>query len=279
MIRIGDFSRLSRVSVKTLRYYDEMNLLKPIEVDRFTSYRYYSFDQLPCLNRILALKDMGFSLKQISQLLSDSLSPEHMRCMLKQRQVEIQQMVEEERERLVRVEIRLRQIEQEKNMPNYDVVIKKIESLKVAVIRDIVSTPPEQGSLWHELEGYLAMHRVHLTSSPCLTLYHDDEYKDRDWDLEVCEPIAVDLPQSLRVKVRTLPTVEIMACTIHHGPFVAIQEAYGAILKWIDANGYHIIGPGREVYQRNAAPHRQSGAIAISQTDPNTVTEIQFPVE
>ena len=67
MIRIGDFSKLSRVSVKTLRFYDEMGLLKPVEVDRFTGYRYYEFDQLPRLYRILALKDLGFSLEEIGR--------------------------------------------------------------------------------------------------------------------------------------------------------------------------------------------------------------------
>lgn len=270
MIRIGDFSRLSRVSVKTLRYYDEVDLLKPLEVDRFTGYRYYSFDQLPHLNRILALRDLGFSLEQIGQLLSDSVSPEQMRGMLKLRQAEIQQKVEEEGARLERVEARLRHIEQEESMSNYDVVIKKVESLKVASIRDVVPTPPEQGSLWHELGGYLAKNRIHSTGSPCLTLYYDEEHKEREWDLEVCEPIKGDLPKSDRVKVRILPPVETMACTVHHGPLVTINQSYEALMKWIDGNGYHINGPGREVYLSVA----KNG----SQTDPNTVTEVQFPV-
>ena len=69
MIRIGDFSKLSRVSIKALRLYDEMGLLKPVDVDRFTGYRYYEFDQLPRLYRILALKDLGFSLEEIGRLL------------------------------------------------------------------------------------------------------------------------------------------------------------------------------------------------------------------
>ncbi len=76
MIRIGDFSKLSRVSVKALRYYDEVDLLKPIEVDPVTGYRYYELAQLQRLNRILALKDMGFSLQEIGQLLADDLTPE-----------------------------------------------------------------------------------------------------------------------------------------------------------------------------------------------------------
>ena len=94
MIRIGDFSKLSRVSIKTLRFYDGMGLLKPIEVDRFTGYRYYEFDQLATLYRILALKDLGFSLEEIGRLLDGDLSTEQMRGMLKLRKAEIRQRVQ-----------------------------------------------------------------------------------------------------------------------------------------------------------------------------------------
>lgn len=269
MIRIGDFSKLSRVSVKTLRYYDEMGLIKPISVDRFTGYRLYEYSQLSVLNRILALKELGFSLEEIGRLLDDGLSVEQMRGMLKLRETESRQKVREEAERLARVEAWLSQIEQENEMSKYDVVIKKVEAVKVASVRDVVPTPPDQGGLWGELEGYLAMHRVRPNGA-CFTLYHDEEYKEHDWDLEVCEPITDELTESRRVKVQTLPAAS-MACTIHNGPFTTLREAYNAIGKWIDASGYRITGPCREVYLRPA----KNG----SQTDPETVTEIQFPVE
>ncbi len=155
MIRIGDFSKLSRVSIKTLRHYDEMGLLKPIEVDRFTGYRYYEFDQLAQLYRILALKDLGFSLEEIGRFLDSDLSVEQMRGMLKLRQAEIRQQVEEEVARLARVELWLREIEQEDSMSKYDVVIKKIEPINVASVRGVVPTPPDQRTLWDELLGYL----------------------------------------------------------------------------------------------------------------------------
>jgi effector-binding domain-containing protein len=260
MIRIGDFSKLSRVPVKTLRYYDQMNLLKPVKVDAFTGYRLYEYSQLSTLNRILALKELGFSLEEIGRLLDDGLSVEQMRGMLKLR----------EAERLKRIEVRLRQIEQENSMSKYDVVIKSVEEIKIASVRGVVPTPPEQGPLWHELEGYLAMNHVHPISA-CLTLYHDDEFKERDWDVEVCEPIDAELGESPRIKVWTLPAVDSLACTIHHGPFVTIGEAYSAIGQWITDNDYHITGPCREIYLDTP----DNG----SQTNPDTVTEIQFPVE
>ena len=271
MIKIGDFSRLSQVSVKTLRYYDEVGLLKPVEVDRFTGYRYYSFDQLPRLNRVLALKDLGFSLEQIAQALDEGLTPDQLRGMLKLKRAEIQQRVEEEQERLARVEARLRQIEQEAMMSNYDVVIKKVPPLRVASIRGVIPTYSQQGTLWNELYAYLGQHRL-SPNGPCLTIYHDEGYKERDVDAEVCQPIGVGQSSEGRVKVYDLPGVETMACVIHHGPFTALTEAYTALTQWVEANGYRMVGPDREVYLQ---PPAQSG----SQTDSNTVTEIQFPVE
>lgn len=270
MIRIGDFSKLSRVPVKTLRYYDEMNLLNPVEVDPFTGYRLYEYSQLRTLHRILALKDLGFSLEEIGRLLDDEVSVEQMRGMLKLRETDARQRLREEAERLERIGTRLRQIEQEDVMSKYDVVIKSADEMKIASVRDVVPTPPEQGGLWGELEGYLAMQSIRPMGA-CFTLYHDDEFKERDWDLEVCEPIDADLGGSARVKVQTLPAVETMACTIHNGPFVTIGEAYNAIGKWITDNSYRIVGPCREIYLH---PNENG-----SQTDPNTVTEIQFPVE
>ena len=270
MIRIGDFSQLSRVPVKTLRYYDEVGLLRPIHVDDFTGYRYYAYEQVTRLNRILALKDLGFSLEQIAGLLDEGLSSEKMRGMLILRQSEIKQRVQEEVERLQRVEARLRQIEQEDEMSKYDVVIKSAEAIKIASVRSVIPQPSDQGKLWEELGGYLALQKMR-PAGPCFSLYYDEEYKERDWDIEVCKPLEGAVPATKRVRLYDLPGVQTMACVVHHGPFTTIGEGYEAVMKWIDENGYHIVGPAREVYLREA----KDG----SQTDPDTVTEIQLPVE
>ncbi len=270
MIRIGDFSKLSRVPIKTLRYYDEVDLLKPVHVDDFTGYRYYTHEQVTRLNRILALKDLGFTLDQVRGLLDEGLSPEKMRGMLILRQSEIKQRVQEESERLQRVDARLRQIEQEEKMSRYDVVIKSAEAIRVASVRGVVPLPSNQGALWGELGGYLALQKVRPAGA-CFSLYHDDEYKERDWDIEVCEPIGADLTPTQRVKIYQLPAVARMACLVHHGGFTTIGQAYEALMKWIGENSYHITGPAREIYLREP----KNG----SQSDPDTVTEIQLPVE
>lgn len=271
MIRIGDFSKLSRVSIKTLRYYDEMGLLKPVEVDRFTSYRYYTFDQLPRLYRILVLKDLGFSLEEIGRLLEGDLSSEQLRGMLKLRQAEIRQRMAAETERLGQVERWLRHIEQENSMSKYDVVIKPVEAVKVASIRAIVPTPPDQGALWNELMEHLNHQKARMIGPP-MAIYHDGEFRERDWDIEVCMPIVDEMTPDQRLKVYHLPGFATMACVVHAGPFTTIGQAYDAMAKWISENGYHIVGPWREL---NLRPPEPPG----NQDDPNTLNEIQFPVE
>jgi len=269
MIRIGDFSRISLVSIKTLRYYDEVGLLHPAKVDDFTGYRYYTYDQLSRLHRILALKDLGFPLEQIGRLLDENISAEQLRGVLKLRKTEIEQRVSEEQERLARVEARLKLIEQEHVMNKIDVVVKKIEPFKIASVRDVIPTYSEQGEIWSELEGYLAAQRVRPVG-PCLTMYHDEGYKEHDVDAEVAEPIVADLPETPRVRVRTLPAVEVVSA-VHRGPYTSLGEAIEAVIQWTEANGYRIVGPEREIYLQ---PGRNG-----SQADPDTVTEIQFPVE
>jgi DNA-binding transcriptional MerR regulator len=143
VLKIGDFSRIGQVSVKTLRYYDEIGLLRACQTDTFSGYRYYTFDQLPRLNRILALKELGLSLNQIDQLLNDDLSAEQLRGMLRLKQVEIQQRMVDEQEKLARVEARLKMIKQEDKMSEYNVVIKQVEPLNVASVRDVIPNYPE----------------------------------------------------------------------------------------------------------------------------------------
>lgn len=90
MFKISVFSRLSKVSLKTLRYYDQIGILKPRRVDHDTCYRYYSADQLLELNRILIYKELGFTLPQIKQLLQENISLENIQGMFKLKRSEIQ---------------------------------------------------------------------------------------------------------------------------------------------------------------------------------------------
>ncbi|HET9906543.1 MAG TPA: helix-turn-helix domain-containing protein [Anaerolineales bacterium] len=130
MLKVGEFSRLSQVTIKTLHHYDELGLIKPAHIDPITNYRFYTLEQLPRIHRIMALKEMGLSLEQIGLMLDQALSTEQMRGMLHLKQAEIQQEMREAQRQLAMVEFRLRMIEAEINFPELDVVIKKLEAMR-----------------------------------------------------------------------------------------------------------------------------------------------------
>lgn len=138
MIRIGEFPGPVQIPVPTLRYYDQLGLLRPVRVDRSTGYRYYSAGPLPRVHRILALKGLGFSLEQIGAVLDEGLTPEQMRGMLRLRHAQIAKELAEGRSRLREVEVRLRQIEREEQISSYDVVLKRVEPQLVAIVRAIL---------------------------------------------------------------------------------------------------------------------------------------------
>ncbi|ARV61217.1 MerR family transcriptional regulator [Nostocales cyanobacterium HT-58-2] len=266
MLKIGDFSKLSHVTVKALRLYDQLGLLKPTHVDHLTGYRYYCADQLPRLNRILALKDLGFSLEQIAKLLAENLSPVELRGMLRLKQAELQQLVEEEQARLFRVEAKLKQIEQENTMPNYEVVIKTVEPLKVAAIREILPNSPSIALLYNELFEYFKQHGVKV-GHYCGAIWHDSGYKESDVDWEAVVSFNGEIASTHRVKVYELPGVEKMACVVHHGSYNTINQAYAALPAWIENNGYKIMGSNREVYIIGGD----------EQDNESYLTEVQFP--
>jgi DNA-binding transcriptional MerR regulator len=131
MLRIGEFSRLAQVSIKTLHHYDSLGLLHPAEIDPSSGYRFYTVEQLSRIHRIMALKDMGLSLEQIALVLDQELPVEELRGMFRLKQAEIKQHLDEEKRRLAMVEFRLRMIEAEINFPELDVVMKSIPSMRV----------------------------------------------------------------------------------------------------------------------------------------------------
>jgi effector-binding domain-containing protein len=268
MLKIGDFSRLARVSVKALRYYDELGLLKPVKVDEFTGYRYYSATQLTQLYRIVALKDMGLSLEEIARLIKDDVSIAHILDLLHTKQEEQKKKLEVETERLKRVEEWLMQVEKEGKMPNYEIVIKKIAPLKVVSIRQIMPNYSATGQLFERIAAYVYKSGSQMTGPPMLII-HDDGFKEKDVDLEAAFPIAREVLSKSEFKCLELPDYEQAATTIHKGSYDSVGGAYSALGKWIETNGYQITGPCREIYYTDP----RGG------TPPNEyITEIQFPV-
>jgi len=271
MFKIGVFARLGQVSVRTLRFYDELGLLSPTHVDTQSGYRYYGADQLPRLNRILALRDLGLSLEHIALVLQRPLPAARLSEMLQEKRVEIEGRITQEREQLARVEARLRQIESEGIMPDYEVVLKRIEPVLVASVRDIIPDMEQINAtfnrLFDEVYGYACAQRAQF-GGPGLDLWHDPEPRMENMEVEACATLAAPIPPSERVRVYELPAVETAASTTHHGDFSGIGDAHRAVMQWIEHNGYRVSGPGREVYH----VYERTG-------DPSKwITELQYPV-
>lgn len=267
-LKIGEFARLGQVSVQTIRFYDDIGLLKPSQVDPFTNYRYYTLEQLPCLMRILALKDLGIPLEQIGRLVAENISLPELRRALLIRREELNQQVQNQLEQLERIEARLKLMEQDEIPFPYEVIIKNIAPLKVATRRGIVATYWDVSPLWESLFKTLGQHNL-TPCAPNLTLCYASE---PEIDLEVCAPLSEDVKEAEELDIRTLPAIETMACTIHQGPFGGLAGAFSALMKWIDSNGYVICGPDREIYLR--LPEE-----CQFKSDANAITELQIPVQ
>jgi predicted transcriptional regulator YdeE/DNA-binding transcriptional MerR regulator len=253
MLKIGDFSRLGQVTVKTLRHYGQLGLLKPAWIDRYTGYRYYTLDQLPRLNRILALKELGFSLDQIALLLDDNLSAEQLQGIVILKRAELEQRVQAEQMRLARVETRLKQIEQEGKLPQYEVILRSIPDQLAACTRDVVPELAQMDDsrrrLRRMVSAWLSAAGIR-TAGPWLALYESPEYSERDIAIQlgrVLEGQARAISRS-GVQVDRLPAVETMACVMHGSSQQELYPALHAFYAWADSNGYRICGPAREVF-------------------------------
>lgn len=274
MFRIGEFSRIGSVTIETLRHYDALGLLKPAHVDPFTGYRYYSAGQLPRLNRIIALKEVGFSLEEIARILHDNLSPDELRGMLKAQLVLTESAIATAQLRRERILTRLNSLNLEEVMPAYEVTLKSVDALIIAAIRERVpaleQVPQRWGEMFNTLAGWLTANE--LPFGLPMTLYHNEGYTRENIDTE-CAFIIRDtaLDKVARpvapIRVRSMAAVPSMATSVVADWKVeGLEPAYRALGQWIEAYEYHIVGAPRELYY--GPP--EMGDYAV---------EIQFPVE
>ena len=193
MFKIGEFSQLGQVSTRMLRHYDKLGLLQPSFTDEWTGYRYYTIDQLARLHRIIALKDLGLSLAQIADLLNadGELPVAQLRGMLTLKQAEVQREVAEGQMRLQRIEARLNQIEQAGQPSPYEIVVKPVAPLTVASVTAVVPHVQEMSFYCESLtnEVYRALRQAGIRPiQPELILYHEQEYKETDLEVEAAVP-------------------------------------------------------------------------------------------
>jgi effector-binding domain-containing protein len=264
-----------------LRHYDQLGLLKPAQTHSFTNYRYYSADQLPRLNRILALRDLGFSLEQIAGMLDEELSSEQMLGMFKLKRAEIEQQMRDDRLKLSRLEARIRQLNRREEAGMYDVILRSVGAELAASRREVAEDDERITAMFNELETYVARFEKARADKPPFSIYYDAEYRETEIDTEVAVPLSFAIPGTEIIQVREMPAIPNAACVAHSGSYATLYQAYNALLNWIEANGYRMLGPIREVYL-------SYGADALGFDLPSThlandsseyVTELQLAVE
>lgn len=274
MFKIGDFAQIGRVTGRQLRHYDQLGLLRPGHTDRQTGYRYYSADQLPRLNRILALKALGFSLEQIGRMLDGDLPTNELRGMLTIRKAQVERSLADDQAKLRHIESRIRQIEEQGGLRDYDVVVKREPARPYLAVRNECPDFPTAIGL---LQTVVAECRRGLAAGlrDRITIVAHSDFEDEALDLEIgttlTRPInhTLSLPGDQRMTCRELEAVDIMAAIVRTGPGDQTHLAYGALGVWMEANGYEIAGKCREVFLETPFTHPG---------EENVVMEIQFPV-
>jgi DNA-binding transcriptional MerR regulator len=273
MFCTGEFSQISRVSKRLLHYYDEIGLLKPAQIDPQTGYRYYSASQLPRLNRILALRDLGLSLDHIAVMLQADVSDEEIHGMLLMKKAELEQTLQEDMHRLRGIEARIQQNQLADDA--LDIVVKSIPAQHFLSIRAILPSPEEMLQLVQHVQSILPSMVDQRVLGPFAGIVYTDGFTLKNNDVEfgyilkkpVEEPIVISEDHVLHM--RELPAVQIMATAVQTGGPDLVFVALGRIGQWIEANGYRIAGPYREIGLE----------LPGSGTLDEMIVEVQMPIE
>nr|WP_237179203.1 MerR family transcriptional regulator [Paenibacillus sp. MMS18-CY102] len=290
MIKIGLFSTIAQVTIRTLRHYDDLGLLKPAHIDPDTSYRYYTFDQLIRLNQIQAFKDMGLGLDQIAGLLNERQPIADTIATIQAKKKELARDIQEKHEQLIRLEARLHRLSTLEAPPRYEVVLKQVPSLHLAALRQIVPTaqdmPAYRCRMFAELEEWLRGQAYEVQQE--YVLYHMAEFVETDFDIEAA--VAVNPPKAKAaanakgistsaetsakvpeaIRLYRLPSASLVASVVHQGAFMDVKHALLELFDWMGMNGYSPVGPVRELHLFG----RENEC-----ADPdNVIVELQVPI-
>lgn len=269
MFKIGEFSKLTHVSIRMLRYYDETGLLKPAKIDEWTGYRMYSVEQIPILNRIVYLRDSGFNVSEIAAAL-DKKDDSLLLKQLNAKYAEIEKAIQDEQEKLKKIEFAQKEILGQKDEMHYNIIIKEVPSYRVLSLRRVIPNYYSEGNLWKELSEFAKTNRI-LISSNTFSIYHDVEYKESSVDVELCAPVKTQGKSTGGFVYRDTEPVPFMACTMVYGDFCNISGAYTAFANWLQINSqFEMCGNTRQIVHRG--PWNES-------SPDKYLTELQIPLK
>ena len=269
MLKIGDFSKLSRISIRMLRHYDEIGLLRPEAVDNFTGYRYYSEAQLPLVGRIQAFKNIGFELSVIREIQEKYEDTKEIEQFLLLKRKELEEQDREIQQRIKLLDSTLKWLRKDGKLMNYNITLKTIPERYVASVRQVIPAYDCEGILWEIMCKELEPQKVQQANPPyAMAIFHDEGHKEHDPDVEVQSSIVGKYKDTEHVKFKTVPSIQI-ASAIYKGSYDQISQVNAGVANWVIENGYILDGKSFCIYHVN--PCQVS-------TPEELVTEVCFPV-
>jgi DNA-binding transcriptional MerR regulator/effector-binding domain-containing protein len=280
MLRIGDFSKITKVTIRMLRHYDQIGLFKPACVDPISGYRAYSYEQMPQLSRIVFLRDLGFTIQEIKSMVDNHLSIEEMETKLLKRKQELEEEIKVAQLNLGVVTERLKAIQHEQAIPSNDVTVKSVAPITVASVRKTVPHVSEMHEYCHVMyeQVYRDLERLHIEpAGPEVTFYHNESYSETDLDVEVSLIIRGSEEELRTLKgssltVRHLPAESEVATMVYNGPYDGMELAIIELLKWIARHGWVTTGEMRELHL--SGPTHPDGELVE-----RSIIEFQIPID
>jgi len=272
VLKIGDFSTLSKISIYMLRHYNEIGLLIPRHVDEFTGYRYYSEDQLPIANRIQALKDMGMSLAMIKDILSEYDNSERLRKYLMIQASQKKEEIAAMQKQLLLLERTISNLDNNSSLKNSSIAItlKEIPQRNVVSLRDKIQSYADEGTLWRMLASETVSMDIKY-ANPCYdtAIFHDEGYMEQDIDVEIQRSVIGTYKDTARIKFKKVEPISAATLTFK-GKYDWLREANEAIATWITDNNYEFNKPMFNIY--HISPETESNP-------ENMITEVCFPIK
>ncbi len=270
MLKIGYLSKLSRISIRMMRHYDEIGLLVPKDIDNFTGYRYYAVDQLPIASRIVALKNMGFSLVAIGEILRNYDDPKALAEFLSVQQAEVMAEVEEAKRRLLLLETTIQRLRKDEAIMNYNVILKTMPECTVASVRQVIPAYDQESILWNILMTETAPLNLQPADNYIgLAIFHDKGYKESDVDVEIQAAVKGNYPNTNNVVFKTVPPVVVASAT-YTGSYNQLTAVNHTVANWVNDNDYEFDGAMFCIY------HVSPGH---TQNADEYVTEVCYPIK
>lgn len=271
MLKIGDFSKLSRISIRMLRYYDEHDILKPSYVDESSGYRFYAHEQIFEAAKVRFLKEAGFGIAMMWEILKQCENPQEIQRYFQLRM----RQLEEERDNISNTLIRLKQaqkmLEEEDTFVNYTVEVKEIKGMYAAVMRAVIPSYEREDLLWKRMYSVVKEKKlpvVFVQPQNARSYFYDEGFKEKEVDVEIAQEVVGTYEDDEDLQFRQLKD-ETVASVTFVGDYSQITQVCMAITMWIKEHGYELNGPNFCIY------HKGWG---ICNTPAEFVTEICFPI-